>query len=79
MRQAIVTKWLGPTNHKGARVRATAQAGTVVVDWDHAEGVDANHSWAALELMRKLGWAGRLVGGEVPDGTGNAYVIVVSE
>ena len=32
MTQAITLKWLGPTNHKGARWKATAAAGSLTVD-----------------------------------------------
>lgn len=31
--QAIVTKYLGPTNHRGARIVAKAQAGRKVYAW----------------------------------------------
>jgi len=69
MRQAIVTKWLGPTNHKGSRVRASCDAGTLTVSWDHEIGVGdnhrANHRAAALALAEKLGWGTEnWIGGE---------------
>lgn len=56
MRQAITTKYLGPTNHRGARVKATAQAGSVTVPWDHALGPQENHAEAAKALVAKYGW-----------------------
>lgn len=31
MKQAIVTKFLGPTNYRGSRVKATCQAGSVTI------------------------------------------------
>lgn len=34
MTQAITLKWLGPTNTKGARWKATAAAGSITVDQD---------------------------------------------
>lgn len=74
MRQAIVTKYLGPTNARGSRVKATCQAGSVTLSWDDALDSEANHHAAAQALARKLGWSGRLIGGGLPDGTGNAYV-----
>ncbi len=78
--QAIVTKFLGPTNNRGARVKATCQAGSVTVSWDDALDSDDNHDAAARQLAGKLGWMsdmyGNLVGGGLPDGTGNCYVFV---
>jgi hypothetical protein len=71
--QCITTKYLGPTNSRGARVKAKAQAGSVTVSWDDALDANENHDAAALALATKYGWRGTLVGGGLPDGTGNAY------
>lgn len=69
--QAIVTKFLGPTNFKGARVKAACEAGQIVVSWDDALNVDENHDAAAHALAHKLGWDvapyGKLVGGTLPE------------
>lgn len=72
MYQAIVTRFIGPTNHRGARVIAKAEAGRVTVSWDHAIGVEANHAAAAKALADKWGWSGKWYGGSV--GTGYAFV-----
>ena len=78
--QAIVTKYLGPTNYRGARVKAMAQAGSVTIPWDDALDVDTNHEAAAVALCAKLKWTtenghkGRWNGGGSPDGNGNVYV-----
>jgi hypothetical protein len=76
--QAIATKYLGPTNSRGARVKATCQAGSVVIAWDDADDVDQNHMNAALALCNKFAWAEdcNLVWGGLPNGEGNAYVLV---
>lgn len=71
--QAIVTKYLGPTNHRGARIKATAQAGSITLSWDHALNADDNHQAAASELARRKGWAGVWVGGWLPSGKGRAF------
>jgi hypothetical protein len=76
VRQAIVTKYLGPTNFRGSRVVAKAYAGRVVIPWDDALGQDENHEMAARALCLKFGWFGRLVGGGLPDNRGNAYVLL---
>ncbi len=74
MRQAIATRFLGPTDFRGSRVKATCQAGALTLSWDDACGIDDNHTAAARALATKLGWAGRWVVGGLPDGTGNVYV-----
>jgi hypothetical protein len=73
MRQAIQTKYLGPSNVRGARVKATSDAGSVILSWDHAVGVEENHIAAALALAAKWGWRGRWFGGGLP-GRGYAFV-----
>lgn len=72
MRQAIETKYIGPTNSRGARIKASAQAGSVTVPWDDGLDVDANHDRAAQALARKLNWTGKLIGGGLK--RGNCYV-----
>lgn len=52
-RQAITTKYLGPTNNRGARVKATAEAGSIVVSWDHALDSFENHARAAHMFAEK--------------------------
>lgn len=54
--QAIVTRFLAPTNHRGARIKATAQAGALTVPWDYALGVEENHRAAALAFATRWGW-----------------------
>lgn len=75
MRQAIVTKYLGPTDSRGSRVKATADAGSITVPWDDRLDVNANHDRAAVALAKKVGWSGTLLGGGLPRGMGgNVYV-----
>jgi len=74
MRQAIVTKWLGPTNHRGSRVKATASAGSVAVGWDYSQGVEANHKRAAEALATRFGWSGLWIGGAIPNASGFVFV-----
>ncbi len=75
MYQAITTKYIGPTNVKGSRVKATAAAGSVTLHWDDSLNPDNNHTAAALALANKFGWSGRWHGGGNPDGRGNVYVV----
>lgn len=75
MRQAIVTTYLGPTRAKGPRIKATADAGSVTVAWDHALGGDENHRVAALALAERLGWQRYTwVGGTLPGRAAYAFV-----
>jgi hypothetical protein len=73
MRQAIVTRFRGPTNHRGARIRALCDAGSITVSWDYSLGVAENHLAAAKALARKLGWPEDVEGGSLP-GAGYAFV-----
>ncbi len=85
MRQAIVTRYYGPTNTKGARVLAKAAAGKLFVSWDDALTVDDNHRRAAVALADSFNWLTdrstqrgyRLFEGALPDNTGNVYVLVM--
>lgn len=54
--QAITTKYIGPSNVKGSRVKATAAAGIVTLHWDNSLNSDDNHKMAAKALATKLGW-----------------------
>ena len=74
MYQAIQTKFLAPTNVRGSRVKATAEAGSVTLSWDHALNSEQNHTVAAEALARKYGWAGEWIGGAIPGTSGYAFV-----
>jgi hypothetical protein len=77
MFQAIETRYFGPSNFRGARVKAIAEAGSMTLHWDHALNVDENHRKVAEALAAKYGWVGEfygeLVGGALP-GRGYAFV-----
>ena len=70
MSQAIETRYLGATNTKGARVKATHAAEllsvTVKVDTELSE--EENHRMAAQELLNELEWSGTMAGGSTKDG-----------
>jgi len=67
--QAIVTKYIPPTNHRPARIKATAMAGSVTISYDYAN----YHEWpfrkAAQALCDKFGWDWEMTGGSLPDGS----------
>lgn len=73
--QAIVCKFLRPTNTKGPRVKATCAAGSLTVGYYSSDRNDPYQD-AAEALCAKLGWVSTpnnlystLVRGELPDGS----------
>jgi hypothetical protein len=81
MTQAIITKYHGPTNVKGARVTARAWIGSATVSYDHALCQYENHARAARALVARH-WAHRepvLHGGEMPSGHGYAFLMLQAE
>jgi hypothetical protein len=76
--QAIVTKFIGPTNHRGSRVKATAYAGSVTLSWDHALDTTGNHRAAAVDLANKYKWLDHSdlsEGGSLPANNGECFVL----
>ena len=80
MRQAIETRFIGPTNTHGSRIKAICQARTVTVERDHALNIEDAHFAAALTLAQKLGWTtdgSNMRGGGMPGKhTGYAFVFI---
>jgi hypothetical protein len=66
--QAITTKFFGPTNTRGARLIAKAEAGSITVGYDYALSGEQNHAAAAQALTVKFGWSGTLVSGQTHTG-----------
>jgi hypothetical protein len=67
--QTISTKYLGATNSKPSRIIAKTSSGKrISLSYDHALNDDKNHMKAAKELMTRLQWPGRMVGGHTKDG-----------
>lgn len=51
----ITTRFLGPTNHRGARVKATSGSGqTLTVSWEYGLGIADNHAAAAAALAGQV-------------------------
>lgn len=51
---AIVTKYLGPANHRPGRISAKCGKDRLVVSWDHDLNVSENHDAAARALLAKM-------------------------
>ena len=61
--QALASKYLGPADHRGARVKVSAERGSVTLPWDDALDASGNHCRAALRALQRWEWSGRWVGG----------------
>jgi len=84
--QSISTRYLGPTDFRGSRVKAITSSGlSITISWDDALDLDGNHDAAAIALVRKLGWDNPerthnrepgpfMYRGAAPGGRGNVYV-----
>ena len=67
--KAIVTKYHGPGNVRGARISASDSDGNrVTVPYHHELSGEAVHRVAAEALCRKMGWTGRMASGGLRDG-----------
>lgn len=72
--QAITTKFIPATDTRGSRVKATANGGTVTLDYDHAMNGDENHTEAARQLADRLNWRGQWFSGGLPNEGGYCFV-----
>jgi hypothetical protein len=73
----IVTKYHGPTSHRGARVSARSFNKRAWVSWDDDLDMVANHDRAVRELCESIGvnhGAFTFARAETHDATGFAYI-----
>lgn len=66
--QAITTKYLAPTESKGARIKAECEAKSITVPYDHSLNTEGNHASAARSLSDSLGWSDTLASGMMKSG-----------
>ena len=66
--QSILTKFIPPTNVRGARIRAVqsgwagdSRSASVTIPYPHELDSDAAHALAARLLAEKLGWRRRFI------------------
>jgi hypothetical protein len=74
--QAITTKYIGPSNVRGSRIKAYAAAGTVTIAYDDSLSIEKAHAKAAKALAEKFGWSGFYYQGGLPDDRGYCFVCV---
>jgi len=66
----IKTKYMGPTNSRGARIKASCKAGAVSISYAYGMDPKDNHIQAVKALIMKLGlaWGDSFAIGEDDDG-----------
>jgi hypothetical protein len=80
MRQAILTSYHGPTDRRGAVIRAKAQGGSLTMPYPHELNHAQRHPAAAHALAVKMagqggrGWCGYWSGGGMPSAKGCCWV-----
>lgn len=74
--KTITTKYLGATNYRGSRIKATTSSGiSKIVSYDYALNSTPNHENAVHELNKKLGWSGEMIQGS-PNDSGDSFIWV---
>lgn len=67
--RAIFTRYLGPTNTRGSRIKAfDCEGNSATVPMDNSKRDDDSHRAAVEKLCRKMNWSGRLASGGTKDG-----------
>lgn len=72
---AIETKYLGPTDYRGSRIKAyTVNGQSLTISYPHELSGEACHRKAAEELREKAGWSGELVSGSTKGGYAFVFI-----
>lgn len=80
--QSIQTRYLPPTNSRGARIKAYSEGfprGVTVPYEYRAQGETGAHRVAVEAFIRAKGWFGVWVEGASADKRGNVYVCIARE
>lgn len=73
--KAILTKYLGPTNYRGARIKAYDSDGnSATIPFPYELNTEGRHRKAAEALLDKMGWEGNLAGGHTKEGMAFVFV-----
>ena len=77
--KTIITKYLGATNHRGSRIKATTSSGiSKTISYDDELNAIPNHKRAIHKLNEQLNWSGEMVQGS-PNDSGSSYIWVFVE
>lgn len=52
--QAIISKYVSPTNYRGARVKASCERGSITLSWPDELSGEACHVWAKEQLIARF-------------------------
>ena len=89
--QSIITKYIGATNTKGSRIKATAERGSIVVPYPYEINSGEVHAYAAQKLCELFAsqdldqygtpvtrnpWSRSFVSGSMPGNKGECHVFV---
>jgi hypothetical protein len=66
--QIITTKYLGPTDTKGSRIKASGGGKSVTIYYDYGVTDEELHASAVAALNKKLNWSGDLIAGHTDTG-----------
>lgn len=66
--QTITTKYIGPSNTKGSRIKASCEAKSIIRSKDCSLSTDNAHIVVAQELKDAMGWQGVMIGGHTKEG-----------
>jgi hypothetical protein len=67
--QTITTKFLQPTNHTGARIKATSSSGiSMTRSYEYGMSTEENHEEVAMALAERLEWDYDFAVGDLPTG-----------
>lgn len=74
--QSIETKYVSPTNTRGAKIKAVSSGGeSITIPISYDLDTEQNHAAAAKALKDKLNWKGKMIGGDTKYG----YIFVFEE
>lgn len=65
--RAITTKFFGPTDFQGSRIRATDGWTSKTIPYSHELSVDKNHRAAATAFAKKNNWSGTWAQGSIKE------------
>jgi hypothetical protein len=67
--QTITTKYINPTNHNGARIKATSSSGiSMTRSYEYGMSTEENHEEVAMALAERLAWDYDFAVGHTPTG-----------
>ena len=67
--KAILTRYHGPSNVRGARISASdSDKNRVSISYPHELNTDKAHALAAKTLCEKMNWRGEMIGGRLANG-----------